>query len=116
VEEYNTLDHNLAAYVHVIGQVSTAGIQVHVPTAHAGCLSPPWHCSVDCSATHHARACPALQAAGGADQSGQTFAANATFPQPSDSAASGFYITNPNNRLTNNAASGGYSGAGACSE
>lgn len=31
--------------------------------------------------------------------------------QPSDSAASGFYVTNPNNRLTNNAASGGYSGA-----
>lgn len=32
-------------------------------------------------------------------------------PQPSDAAASGFYVTNPNNRLTNNAASGGYSGA-----
>lgn len=29
---------------------------------------------------------------------------------PSDSSAAGFYITNPYNTLTNNAASGGYSG------
>ncbi|KAL4433088.1 hypothetical protein ABPG77_006515 [Micractinium sp. CCAP 211/92] len=69
VEEHNTLDHNLAAFVHVIG-------------------SP----------------------AAGVDQTGQTFAESATQPQPSDAAASGFYVTNPNNRLTNNAASGGYSG------
>ncbi|KAI7839068.1 hypothetical protein COHA_007210 [Chlorella ohadii] len=69
VEEYNTIDHNLAAYVHVIG-------------------SP----------------------AAGYDQSGQTFRESPGMPQPSDAAASGFYVTNPNNRLSNNAASGGYSG------
>lgn len=52
-----------------------------------------------------------LQPAAGYDQSGQTFAESPGQPQPSDAAASGFYVTNPNNRLTNNAASGGYSGA-----
>ena len=57
---------------------------------------------------------PALavpQPAAGVDQTGQTFQATPAMPQPSDAAAAGFYVTNPNNRLTNNAASGGYSGA-----
>ncbi|KAI3428632.1 hypothetical protein D9Q98_007455 [Chlorella vulgaris] len=62
VEELNTVDHNLAAYVHVIGQA------------------------------------------------GQTFGATSDRAQPADAAASGFYVTNPNNRLSNNAASGGYAG------
>ncbi|PRW44355.1 G8 domain-containing [Chlorella sorokiniana] len=82
VEEYNTIDHNLAAYVHVIGQVLTnswLSSSLELPAA-------------------------------GYDQSGQTFRESPGMPQPSDSAASGFYVTNPNNRLTNNAASGGYSG------
>jgi hypothetical protein len=59
-----------------------------------------------------APACPALppQPAAGYDQTGQTFAESPSLAQPSDSAASGFYVSNPNNRLTNNAASGGYSG------
>lgn len=52
-----------------------------------------------------------MQPAAGYDQSGQTFRESSNLPQPSDAAASGFYVTNPNNRLTNNAASGGYSGA-----
>lgn len=55
-----------------------------------------------------------LQPAAGYDQTGQTFVESAAQPQPSDAAASGFYLTNPNNRLTNNAASGGYSGGAAC--
>ncbi|KAI3430644.1 hypothetical protein D9Q98_005237 [Chlorella vulgaris] len=69
VEEYNTIDGNLAAFVHVIGK----------PAA-------------------------------GYDQGGQTFGASGSLAQPSDAAASGFYISNPNNRVTSNAASGGYSG------
>lgn len=51
-----------------------------------------------------------VQAAAGKDQGGQTFGASDSLAQPSDAAASGFYITNPNNRVTSNAASGGYSG------
>jgi hypothetical protein len=37
-------------------------------------------------------------------------AQSATLLQPADWASSGFYISNPNNYLTNNAASGGTSG------
>ena len=53
---------------------------------------------------------PDVQPAAGNDQTGQTFSASSSVVQPSDAAASGFYISNPNNRVTSNAASGGYSG------
>ncbi|KDD75714.1 hypothetical protein H632_c535p0, partial [Helicosporidium sp. ATCC 50920] len=69
VEEGNVLDHNLAAFVHVIGQ-ATAGV----------------------------------------DQSGMILTAGPGVVNPSDSSASGFYVTNAANIITNNAASGGYSG------
>ncbi|RMZ52666.1 hypothetical protein APUTEX25_000785, partial [Auxenochlorella protothecoides] len=50
-------------------------------------------------------------AAAGIDQSGVTLTTSGTgLENPSDSSAAGFYITNPYNTLTNNAASGGYSG------
>ncbi|KAG2489710.1 hypothetical protein HYH03_011817 [Edaphochlamys debaryana] len=42
--------------------------------------------------------------------SAPTIRQSATLLQPADWAASGFYISNPNNYLTNNAASGGVSG------
>ena len=51
-----------------------------------------------------------MQPAAGIDQTGQTFTESPQLSQPTDSAASGFYALNLNNRWTNNAASGGYAG------
>jgi hypothetical protein len=45
--------------------------------------------------------------AGGAGQEGATVAESAAVAQPADAAAAGFYMTNPNNDLVGNAASGG---------
>ena len=81
----------------------------HVWTTDAWRLPPGLSGHPPCFAPHPATA---MQPAAGYGQSGQTFAASASQPQPSDAAASGFYVSNPNNRLTSNAASGGYSGAG----
>ncbi len=65
--QYNKLDHNLAAFVHVIG----------VPSS-------------------------------GALQDGSLSIQSSDRTNPTDAAASGFYIPNPNNAITNNA--GGWSG------
>lgn len=43
-------------------------------------------------------------------QSGQNIRASSTVATPIDSAAAGFYCTNPNNAFKDNAASGGWTG------
>ncbi len=48
--------------------------------------------------------------AGGFSQSGETFEESASLSQPADAGAAAFYISNPNNSLIGNAASGGVSG------
>ena len=50
------------------------------------------------------------QIAGGFSQTGTTFVGSNELSQPADTAASGFYISNPNNDFIDNAASGGISG------
>ena len=45
-----------------------------------------------------------------AGQTGFTLAQSAAFAQPADRAAAGFYISNGNNRIIGNAASGGFAG------
>ena len=69
VEEGNTFQGNLAAFIHSIG----------LP-------------------------------AGGVSQSGETFYQSTEVSQPADHGAAGFYVSNPNNNLIGNAASGGVSG------
>lgn len=52
-----------------------------------------------------------LQPSSGVDQSGVTVSTSSSgLENPSDNSASGFYVTNPHNTITHNAASGGYSG------
>lgn len=53
---------------------------------------------------------PIGAAAGGFSQAGQTFQESPSLSQPADAGASPFYISNPNNNLIGNAASGGVSG------
>ena len=48
--------------------------------------------------------------AGGSSQSGETFEERTEATQPADAGAAGFYVSNPNNDLIGNAASGGVSG------
>ncbi|KAK9805518.1 hypothetical protein WJX72_002989 [[Myrmecia] bisecta] len=69
VEENHTVDRNLAAFVHPIGQ-----------------------------------------AAGGITQAGNVYKQSDQLPNPSDASASGFFFPSAFNRITNNAASGGWAG------
>lgn len=48
--------------------------------------------------------------AGGAGQDGMTFESGPDLIQPADAGAAAFYISNPNNNIFDNAASGGVSG------
>ena len=69
VEENNLIDHNLAAFVHVIGN-----------------------------------------AAAGPGQDGSTHYQSNSVKNPGDAAAAGFWIPNAMNTISNNAASGGWTG------
>lgn len=135
VEEFNTIDGNLAALIRVMGTVRDCQSRGGGGRTDEGRCSEcepdrmPWtwaHCTqraVACcprgngtapaepAAKPPAPCAPDPQPAAGVDQSGVTVSTTSTgLENPSDTAAAGYYVTDPNNWVTNNAASGGYSG------
>lgn len=113
VEEHNWLEHNIAAYIHVRAEPPLSCGICYVLRLHccAAALVPLLHNTYkrSCMPSHSTQVIGTPAA--GVSQDGSTHVQDfATLEQPADSAASGFYISNPNNALLRNAASGGWAG------